>query len=150
MLAKPYILVMARKIKSLIIHCTDSDDSLDVGFREINSWHKDRGWLSPSGVHCGYHYIVRRDGLVERGRPDEEIGSHVKGHNSNSIGIVWVGRKAISDSQIRSLKALIRGLCNKHDLDVTDDVFGHYEFDDNKTCPNLDMVKLRAELIFKG
>ena len=137
-----------RAIKKIIIHCTDSQDSLDIGFREINEWHKQRGWLSPSGISCGYHFIVRRNGTIERGRPDDEIGAHCKGHNQNSLGVVWVGRDVPHPVQLARLKDLIAQLCEIHGLDRTDDVFGHCELDGGKTCPNLDMVKLRAELVF--
>jgi N-acetylmuramoyl-L-alanine amidase len=138
-----------RDIKEIIIHCTDSDDSLDVGFRQINEWHRERGWLSPSGVSCGYHYIIKRDGSVEIGRPESEKGAHVRGHNSNSLGIVLVGRKDSDEKQLDELFDMVTRLCQKHDVDFVDGVFGHYELDDGKTCPNLDMVKFRAELAFK-
>ena len=34
-----------RKINKIVIHCTDSPDSMDIGFREINEWHQKRGFL---------------------------------------------------------------------------------------------------------
>jgi len=132
-----------REINKIVIHCSDSPDSLDIGVREIRDWHKQRGWSD-----IGYHYVVRRDGTVESGRPIEIKGAHVKGHNSDSIGICWVGRKDIDDKQLKSLRAIIRAFAGKYKLDVVDDVFGHYELDNKKTCPNLDMVKFRANLVF--
>lgn len=136
-----------RKIKKIVIHCTDSEDSLDIGFREINQWHKERGWLSQSGISCGYHYIIRRNGKIEKGRPLEEAGAHVSGHNSTSIGIVWVGRKNISPGQMGRLLSLTRWLMQEFAVEP-DQVFGHYELNPGKTCPNLDMNKVRAELLF--
>lgn len=136
-----------RPIKKIFIHVTDSDDSLDIGYREINDWHKARGFLSPSGISCGYHYIIRRNGTIELGRPDEEIGSHVKGQNTHSIGIVWVGRNQIDKKQEKTLYVLLRNLLNQYSLEVTD-VYGHCEYDSHKTCPNLDMNKIRANLLF--
>lgn len=136
-----------RKISKLIVHCSDSPDDLDIGFQEINDWHKERGWLSPSGVSCGYHYIIRKDGRVHRGRPDSETGAHVSGHNKSSIGICWVGRKILTPEQYNSLLALITGLRHQYSIPI-DKVFGHYELDPNKTCPNLDMHRLRANLLF--
>lgn len=139
-----------RDINKIVIHCSDSDDSLDIGFREINDWHRQRGWLSPSGVSCGYHYIIRRDGTVEVGRPEVEVGAHVAGHNKDTLGVCIVGRKDFSSKQFDSLFAMIWGLSFKYALDPTEDVLGHYELDDKKTCPNLDMIKLRAETLFNG
>lgn len=136
-----------RKIKKIVVHVTDSDDSLDIGFREINQWHKERGWLSPSGISCGYHYIVRRDGRIEHGRPEEEAGAHVAGHNSNTLGVVWVGRKQIGIKQEKMLMELVRALALKHEVDLMD-VVGHFELNSGKSCPNLDMNRFRAELAF--
>ena len=75
-----------RKIKDIVIHCTATKEGVDIGFKQIDQWHKKRGWKG-----CGYHYIVRIDGTVEVGRPDKEQGAHVKGFNRNSIGVVYVG-----------------------------------------------------------
>lgn len=139
---------MSRTIKRIVVHCTDSDDSLDIGFREIDQWHKERGWLSKSGISCGYHYIIRRDGSIEKGRQDWENGAHVKGHNKTSIGVVWVGRNQIADKQYQALMKLLRGLMKQYSVDI-EDVLGHTELDHLKTCPNLNMLKLRGNLLFQ-
>lgn len=136
-----------RKISKIILHCSDSQDSLNIGFKEINSWHKQQGWLSDSGVSCGYHYVIRRDGKIERGRPDHEIGAHVKGHNSESIGVCWVGRKYASDAQLLAIRQLLRGLIDKYELKPYD-IWGHTELDGKKTCPNLEMSYIRLQTLF--
>jgi N-acetylmuramoyl-L-alanine amidase len=138
---------MNRIIKKVIVHCSDSDDSLDFGFKDINEWHRQRGWLSPSGISCGYHFIIRRDGSIEVGRPIDEKGAHCEGQNSNSIGICWIGRNSPSNAQIKQLHILCKELIDIYKLQVTD-VYGHKEFNPAKTCPNLDMDKFRAELLF--
>jgi len=137
-----------RHIKKVIVHCTDSDDSLDIGYKEIDEWHRQRGWLSASGISCGYHWIIRRDGKIEAGRPEIESGAHVKDHNSTSIGIVWVGRKKIGPKQLEVLMKKIRGIINRYRLTPLN-VHGHSEFDPNKTCPNLDMDWFRAQMLFE-
>ena len=137
-----------RKISKIVLHCTASPDHMDVGFKEINNWHKARGWMSTSGIACGYHYIIRRNGEIERGRPDNEIGAHAYGVNSVSLGIVWVGTDKISPEQEESMKSLNKLLMNKYNIDI-DNVQGHCEaVETDKTCPNLNMDKVRAELIF--
>lgn len=134
-----------RPIKKVIIHCTDSDDSLDIGAREIREWHVNgNGWSD-----IGYHWVVRRSGRVEAGRDEAKTGAHVYGENSDSIGIVWVGRKKPAPKQLDGLMRLVRRVLTAHNLMVTD-VYGHYEFSDNKTCPNIDMNWFRAELLFYG
>lgn len=137
-----------RQINKIVVHCTASPDSIDIGFREINQWHKDRGWMSPSGISCGYHWIVRRNGRVERGRPEDEVGSHAYGHNKRSIGVVWVGTKDIGVEQRKQLLRVLRGICNKYRVPILD-VVGHNELEGvNKECPVIDMNKLRADLLF--
>lgn len=73
-------------IKLLVIHCSATKASLDIGAAEINTWHIARGW---HGI--GYHYVIRRDGQIEYGRPHEQVGAHTKGHNNGSLGICMVG-----------------------------------------------------------
>lgn len=140
-----------RKINKIIVHCSDSDDSLDIGFHEINEWHRAKGWLSPSGVSCGYHLIVRRRAVIEKGRPLDEVGAHCEGDNSDSIGICVVGRKYFDQMQLNTLFHTINDLRVMFNIPI-DKVFGHYEMSSGikqgKTCPNMDMVKLRAELLF--
>lgn len=146
-----------RMIKYLIVHCTDSDDSLDLGAREIKHLHTapmteaidwsgykthGRGWSD-----IGYHFVVRRDGTLEKGRPLEQRGAHVKGWNRKSIGIVWVGRKEIMKDQYHTLLSVLRGMMNMYGISI-DNVLGHGEIDHLKTCPNISMMRLRADLLF--
>ena len=147
-----------KDVKKIILHCSASQDSLDIGSREIKILHmldkrqkvewngtmvNGKGWTD-----IGYHYVIRRSGMVERGRPLDKMGAHVRGHNNDSIGICWIGLNDMTTKQLRSLKVIVKTLMMKYNLDI-DDVFGHYEFDSGKTCPNIDMNKFRAELLFK-
>ena len=136
-----------RKIEKIYLHCSDSPDSRDIGVDEIDRWHEMKGWKSPSGIHCGYHYVVLRSGDIERGRPDEEVGAHVKDHNKNSLGVVWVGRENRSDEQIITLYFLLDELLTKYGLEVSD-VLGHYESNEYKTCPNFEMDLFRKSFEF--
>ena len=75
-----------RLINEAIIHCSYTKPSMDIGFDEIDAWHKARGWNG-----CGYHYIIRRNGDLENGRGIAKQGAHTSGHNAESIGICLVG-----------------------------------------------------------
>lgn len=75
-----------RRIELLVVHCSATRPKMDVGRAEINEWHAARGW-----GRIGYHYVIRRNGALETGREESEVGVHCKGHNSNSIGICMVG-----------------------------------------------------------
>lgn len=76
----------SKDIKYIVVHCSATDEELDVGVDEIRAWHKEKGWSD-----VGYHYVIRRNGQGEIGRGITEIGAHVKGHNKESIGICLVG-----------------------------------------------------------
>jgi len=124
-----------RKIDLIIIHCADTYPRMDIGVKEIDQWHKERGW---KGV--GYHYVIRRNGVIETGRPENEIGAHVTGHNRFSIGVCWVGGKGEdglpqdnrTESQKQSLRSLIHGLHSKYPDAI---IAGHSDFNNNKDCP---------------
>lgn len=70
----------------IVIHCSATHKGMDIGAKEIGRWHADRGW---SGI--GYHSVIRRNGDIEEGRDYHEVGAHVKGYNSESVGVCLVG-----------------------------------------------------------
>ena len=76
-----------RKIDHIVVHCAATRPSADVGAAEIRRWHvSGNGWRD-----IGYHYVIRRSGAVESGRPLEQAGAHVSGHNAGSIGVCLAG-----------------------------------------------------------
>jgi N-acetylmuramoyl-L-alanine amidase len=132
-----------------VIHVSDSPDDRDIGFAEIDQWHKSRfsGVQIPGGkrIYCGYHYVVRRNGTVEPGRPEWAIGAHVAGHNMNTIGVCWIGKLLPDPRQRASLIKLVQNLMLRYHL-TPDKVLGHCELNPGKTCPNIDMKLFREEL----
>ncbi len=132
-----------RKIYKIVIHCSDSPDSSDIGFVEINKFHKEKGWKSISNIACGYHFLIRKNGVIEVGRTIDEAGAHVQGANFDSIGICLIGRNNFSDQQFESCKRLIRSLKNQYN-NVT--IHGHNEFASaklqGKTCPNFEIKNI--------
>ena len=129
-----------RKINSIVVHCSATRPNVEASVKTIDKWHKKRGW---SGI--GYHYVVRRNGQVEFGRPEERVGAHVRGHNRNSIGICLEGgldkygrpSPNYPKRQMRSLKGLLTELCAVH-TDAL--IYGHRDFPDvNKACPCIDV-----------
>jgi N-acetylmuramoyl-L-alanine amidase len=75
-----------REITHIVMHCTATPGTADIGAAEVNRWHLQRGW---SGI--GYHFVIRRNGTVEAGRPIEKKGAHVAGFNAKSVGISLAG-----------------------------------------------------------
>ncbi|MFP4365509.1 MAG: N-acetylmuramoyl-L-alanine amidase [Bacteroidales bacterium] len=120
-----------RKINKIIVHCSDSDNPTHDDISVIDQWHKQRGW---KGV--GYHYFIASDGEIQYGRELHEIGAHVRGHNRDSIGICLHGKTEFTHKQFQSLRTLLEAF----DLTMNiADVYGHRDFDKNKTCPNFDV-----------
>ena len=81
---------------------------------DIHRWHLANGW---AGI--GYHFFVRKDGSIYRGRPENDIGSHVKGSNSDSIGICFEGSymtETMSQIQINAGRELVVYLKKKYGI----------------------------------
>jgi len=126
-----------RDIEMIIIHCSATPEGRDVSTDEIRSWHLDRGWSD-----IGYHFVVELDGTVNDGRPLEISGAHAKGHNSNSIGVCYVGGLDESgepkDTRTpEQEKALVELLENLKDQYPEAQIIGHRDVSD-KDCPCFD------------
>ena len=79
---------------------------------DINDWHLSNGW-----VGIGYHYYIRKDGSIYRGRPEWAVGAHATGHNDRSIGICCEGAymtETMPAAQLASLKALLRDIMGRY------------------------------------
>ncbi|MDD6565001.1 MAG: N-acetylmuramoyl-L-alanine amidase [Clostridiales bacterium] len=76
---------------------------------QVDSWHKANGW---TGI--GYHYFVRKDGTIYRGRPEWATGAHAQGKNHESIGICAEGNYdeeyIMPDAQKDSIQELLRDI----------------------------------------
>lgn len=129
-----------RKIDKIIVHCSATRPTQNIGAAEIDTWHKKQGW-----DEIGYHFVIRRSGEIENGRAVEKIGAHCKGHNADSIGICLVGgidasgkpENNFTDAQFASLRKLVLELKAKFNILY---IFGHNEFA-NKACPCFDVKK---------
>jgi hypothetical protein len=92
-------------LSKAVLHHTASHD---VSASTIDKWHKQRGW---DGI--GYHFVIRANGSVEKGRSLNKSGAHAKGRN-HYIGIALTGYDTFTDAQIKSLNALIKRLGITH------------------------------------
>lgn len=65
----------------------------------------------------GYHFLVRKDGTIEKGRPEYTIGAHAQGSNYDSIGICFEGSfmtETMSQVQINAGRELLVYLKEKY------------------------------------
>ena len=126
----------------ITVHCSATPPKQDVDVAEIRRWHKKKGWRD-----VGYHFVIRRNGDVQLGRPLSQTGAHVKGHNRGNIGVCMVGgcntelqpEDNFTLAQRKALFGLMAALQEQF-LISDENVKGHKDWGGNKACP---VVKLR-------
>ena len=132
---------ISREIESVIVHWSETHTDKNLGSEEINDYHLELGM---NGI--GYHYVIRRDGSLQRGRPVNIAGEHTPGYDEISLGVVFVGginapsgtpnsqnflsSQSLTRSQINTFDHFCRAMYNvkpgilfygHSDLDVTGD-----------------------------
>lgn len=129
-----------REIRYLVVHCSATAPQLDVGADDIREWHRTKGWKD-----IGYHYVIKRDGTLEKGRDDEVVGAHVEGFNTHSIGICLAGGVDLKSNpaanfsfyQYATLHELLQDLMKRYPQAA---VMGHRDFPKvDKACPSFDV-----------
>lgn len=78
--------LIPENLKYLVVHCAATPAKMDIGAKEIDLWHRQRGFAM-----IGYHQVIRRNGKVEQGRPLDMPGAHAQGFNLLSWGVCLVG-----------------------------------------------------------
>lgn len=126
---KGYVLKKSRRIiKDLVIHCTASPEGRDLTVQDIRNMHLKNGWSD-----IGYHYVIDLNGNIHNGRDVDMIGAHVSGHNSHSIGIVYVGGlgsngKGKDTRTPKQKEALVKLLLELREFYPTARICGHRDF----------------------
>jgi len=145
-----------RKIDNIVVHCSASP----FGDREvIDKWHRERGWRE-----IGYSYVILNgcrkssksynaddDGIIEGGRSldndpyieNGEQGAHAAGYNANSFGICMIGTNKFTVYQFEALAFLLH-MWKRMIPDVK--LYGHYQLNSHKTCPNFKIEVLKKYL----
>lgn len=127
-----------RSITEIIVHCTATPEGREVSVSEIRQWHKQRGFSD-----IGYHYVIHLDGSIEDGRDVDLIGAHCTGHNTHSIGVVYVGGMDKQNNQPKDTRtnaqkaALMSVLIDLKHLYPDARICGHRDFA-AKACPSFD------------
>ena len=101
-----------KKVEGIALH--HSGVTVLQSVEVIHNYHKSKGW---AGI--GYHYYVRKDGSVYRGRPENMAGAHCPGVNSISIGICAEGNfneETMSDEQKQAIIELVKDIKSRYDI----------------------------------
>lgn len=107
------------KTDMVVIHHTGNPNDDDLSAEEINASHQVQGWTC-----IGYHYVIRKDGTIEEGRPHWTVGAHAYGDNGHTIGIHVCGNFEIGEptqAQIESLAMLLANVCYDYGLPIDKD-----------------------------
>ena len=131
------------KTDFIAIHCSATSEKQNFGAADIDKWHRAKGWAC-----IGYHYVIKRDGTIEQGRKESQIGAHVADWNATSLGICLIGgvdaddRNRAEDNftpeQYASLKTLLKELKTRYPKAK---IQGHRDFPKvAKACPCFDVA----------
>ena len=131
-----------RTITLIIIHCSAVKPDQTSSAAQIDTWHR-RDNHRKFGI--GYHYVIRRDGAIESGRPEWLIGAHCVNHNAHSIGVCYEGGLDIrgdpADTRTPAQKAAMRTLLEElHARYPRAVIVGHHDLDPQKACPCIENV----------
>lgn len=142
------------KTEGVVIHHSASPNNADWSAEYMHKMHQGQGW---NGI--GYHYVVRQDGTVERGRDEGAMGAHAKRDetatsslgNQNAIGINltgdFSGQYSPSAGQIDSAKKLIGGLSKKYNFPIDrQHIVGHREVS-NTACPGDNLYAMLPDIV---
>ena len=134
---------MREETKYIVIHCSQTRPSQNIGAKDIDRWHREQGWLK-----IGYATVIKRDGTIEQGREDDEVQAAVKGYNHTSFNLCLIGGAREEDwqqaednftaEQFESLKKELSRLVLKY---PDAQIVGHRDLDDKKFCPSFDVRK---------
>ena len=120
----------------IIIHCSAVRPDQTSSAAQIDTWHRQRGFH----LGIGYHYVIRRDGTIEPGRPEWMIGAHCVNHNAHSIGVCYEGglnargqpEDTRTPEQKSALRALFKDLHRRYPQAL---IVGHHDLNPHKACP---------------
>lgn len=135
------------RIDFIAIHCSATPaTAVNIGVDDIRAWHRKNGWRD-----VGYHYVIKRDGTRQKGRPDDQPGAHEPRINNRSIAICLVGGSPplnspaaragqgednFTPAQRAELRKLVLELHAKHPNAA---VIGHRDVPGvRKACPSFD------------
>ena len=126
-----------RKITLIVVHCSAVKPDQTSSVAQIDRYHREeKHWK----FGIGYHYVIRRNGEIETGRPESVIGAHCVNHNAHSIGICYEGgldiRGQPADTRTAEQKAALRQLLEDlHQRYPRALIVGHCDLNPGKDCP---------------
>lgn len=87
--------LLPQRVAFIVVHCSATKPSGDFDVNDIRRWHLKRGF-----VDVGYHYVIKRDGTLQKGRPLDRQGAHVSRFNHLSVGVCLIGGVSEADHRV--------------------------------------------------
>lgn len=147
-----------RDITEVVVHWTETYTNKDIGSSEIND-HQ----VALGATEIGYHYVIRRDGSIQRGRNLNVEGQHAGDHDKNSIGIAFVGGlncssgtenperflsvSSLTRVQLNSFEKFCRAFYKVH---PGGQIVGHNDVDENELDPGFDVIDYCLDMFGKA
>jgi hypothetical protein len=122
----------SRIVDRIFVHCSASDHASHDNVATMRRWHLERGWSD-----VGYHFFIRKDGTLERGRPLNRTPAAQRNHNSGTIAICLHGlrEEKFTEAQLTTLRNWCFEVNEAYNGSVT--FHGHCEVA-AKACPVID------------
>lgn len=146
-------LVTRPKTNYILLHHMAGNGSVE----NIHTAHLKNGW---AGI--GYHFFVKKDGSIYRGRHIDKTGSHVSGHNSECLGVCFEGNfetETMPNAQLKAGQELVaylkgvypKAVFKKHkDLNATACPGKNFPFDKIVSSEITDAVEIVKNLNKRG
>ena len=132
----------------VVVHHTGNPTDDDLSAAEIDASHRARGWSC-----IGYHYVIRKDGTIEEGRPHWLVGAHAYGDNGHTIGVHVCGNfeeACPTEAQVESTAMLLAHLCRLYGLPMDRrTIVGHRELM-STACPGRNLYEMMDTIVGKA
>jgi N-acetylmuramoyl-L-alanine amidase len=142
---------MQRKINYIVVHCTATPVTTTIESIE-RYWKEQKNWKQP-----GYHYIIKRNGVIINLLPEDQVSNGVKNFNLHSIHISYIGgvdenNSPVDNRTAEQKAALLKKLAELKQRYPAAKIQGHRDFSGvTKSCPSFDvrswLKEVRPELI---
>ena len=85
-----------RNIKYIAVHCTAGSQRTTIP--ALLAVFKERGFKNP-----GYHYVISADGVIHQLLGEDQVSNGVKGFNSVSINVAYIGGVISQEGVLKSV-----------------------------------------------
>jgi N-acetylmuramoyl-L-alanine amidase len=126
-----------RTINRIVVHHSASPKASTTA-KLIDLWHRAKKYL-----RIGYHRVIKAGGVLELGRPDDQVGAHALGFNTGSLGVCLTGnfeKEQPDAAQIDTLVQVLATWCLRYRIHV-DRIVGHYKLNPT-SCPGKYLIVL--------